>query len=106
MSSLLFLRAYCSRRFPFRCYLIAEQGRGVFADALGQCGLSNPDTSQKPQLDTIYDLASLNKNRCLPASCLRAGLKSGELTLDSSVSQYLPEFDRNGQRGRSRLANY
>jgi CubicO group peptidase (beta-lactamase class C family) len=77
--------------FPSAVYLIAEGGGPVFADALGSAVL-------KPQqipatVDTIYDLASLTKPLITGFICAR-GIEAGELTLDSSVAHYLPEFDR------------
>ena len=44
-------------------------------------------------LDTIYDLASLTKPLITGLLCARR-IESGQLTLDSSVAHYLPEFDR------------
>ena len=77
--------------FPSAVYLVAQRGEAVFADALGQ-SVVNPyriDT----QLDTIYDLASLTKPLITGMLCARR-IEAGELTPDSSVSHYLPEFDR------------
>ncbi|MGH9927761.1 MAG: serine hydrolase domain-containing protein [Pyrinomonadaceae bacterium] len=77
--------------FPSAVYLIAERGAATFADALG-------DAVVEPQriratLETIYDLASLTKPLITGLLCARR-VEAGELTLDSSVSHYLPEFDR------------
>ncbi len=77
--------------FPSAVYLVAEKGRAVFADALG-------NSVVQPQripaaLETIYDLASLTKPLITGQLCARR-IESGKLTLDSSVSRYLPEFDR------------
>jgi serine-type D-Ala-D-Ala carboxypeptidase len=77
--------------FPSSVYLVAEEGRAVFADALG-------DSVVQPQriraaFETIYDLASLTKPLITGQLCARR-IELGELTLDSSVSQYLLEFDR------------
>jgi CubicO group peptidase (beta-lactamase class C family) len=77
--------------FPSAVYLVAQRGEAVFADALGQ-SVVNPyriDT----QLNTIYDLASLTKPLITGMLCARR-IEAGELTPDSSVSHYLPEFDR------------
>jgi serine-type D-Ala-D-Ala carboxypeptidase len=77
--------------FPSAVYAVAQRGRIAFADALG-------DASREPELqpatiETIYDLASLTKP--LITGLLCAGLvELGELTLDSSVANYLLEFDR------------
>ena len=77
--------------FPSAVYLIAERGKVVFADALG-------DAVREPQkipatMETIYDLASLTKPLVTGLLCARR-IESGELTLEASVSHYLPEFDR------------
>ena len=63
----------------------------MFADALG-------DAVREPQqhpatLQTIYDLASLTKPFVTGLLCARL-IESGELTLDSSIANYLVEFDR------------
>ena len=63
----------------------------MFADALGNAVV---EPQQIPAtLDTIYDLASLTKPLITALLCARR-IEAGELTLDSSVSHYLPEFDR------------
>lgn len=77
--------------FPSAVYLVAEHGRPTFADALG-------DAVVEPQrnaasLDTIYDLASLTKPLITGLLCARH-VEGGDITLDSSVSNYLPEFER------------
>ena len=77
--------------FPSAVYLVAEKGLALFADALGNAVV-------EPQwiaatFDTIYDLASLTKPLITGMLCARR-VEAGELTLDSSVSNYLPEFER------------
>jgi len=77
--------------FPSAVYLVAENGRPVSADALG-------DAVRQPQqalatLGTIYDLASLTKPLITGLLCARR-VERGELSLDSAISEYLPEFDR------------
>src|SRR6266480_6286522 len=77
--------------FPSAVYLVAARGQMVFTDALGHA-VREPD--QIPAtLDTIYDLASLTKPLITGLLCARR-IEAGELTLDSSVAHYLPEFDR------------
>jgi serine-type D-Ala-D-Ala carboxypeptidase len=77
--------------FPSAAYLVAEGGGPVFADALGSAVV---EPQQIPAtVDTIYDLASLTKPLITGCICARR-IEAGELTLDSSVSHYLPEFDR------------
>lgn len=77
--------------FPSAVYLVAERGEVVFADALGDA-VREPQTI-KASLETIYDLASLTKPLLTGLLCARR-IEAGELTLDASVSHYLPEFDR------------
>lgn len=77
--------------FPSAVYLVAEHGEVMFADALGYA-VREPE--QIPAtLNTIYDLASLTKPLITGLLCARR-IELGELTLDSAVLHYLPEFDR------------
>jgi CubicO group peptidase (beta-lactamase class C family) len=77
--------------FPSAVYLAAEKGRVFFADALGSAVV---EPQRIPAtLDTIYDLASLTKPLITGLLCARR-VEAGELTLDSSVSNYLQEFER------------
>lgn len=77
--------------FPAAVYLVADHDKTVFADALGNSVVSPYQVIN--QLETIYDLASLTKPLVTGLLCSRR-IELGELTLDSSVSHYLPEFDR------------
>src|SRR5687767_5359662 len=77
--------------FPSAVYLIGEKDRIIFTDALGHSAVDPYRITNK--LDTIYDLASLTKPLITGLLCARR-IELGELTLDSSVSHYLPEFDR------------
>jgi CubicO group peptidase (beta-lactamase class C family) len=77
--------------FPSAVYLVAENGKVVFTDALGHSAVEPYRVTNK--LDTIYDLASLTKPLVTGLLCARR-IELGELTLDSSVAHYLPEFDR------------
>ena len=81
--------------FPSAVYLIAENGKAVFADALG-------DAVREPEphpatLNTIYDLASLTKPLITGLLCAQL-VERGELSLDNPVADYLPEFDRADKR--------
>jgi CubicO group peptidase (beta-lactamase class C family) len=76
--------------FPSAVYVVAEHGRAVFADAIGDA-VREPE-SHAASLETIYDLASLTKPLVTGLLCARL-VESGELTLDSSVANYLLEFD-------------
>jgi CubicO group peptidase (beta-lactamase class C family) len=77
--------------FPSAVYLVAEDGAVVFTDALGHSAVEPYRVTNKH--GTIYDLASLTKPLVTGLLCARR-IELGELTLDSSVSHYLPEFDR------------
>ena len=77
--------------FPSAVYLIAQNGEIVYTDALGYSVIEPYRVANK--IDTIYDLASLTKPLITALLCARR-MELGELTLDSSVSHYLAEFDR------------
>src|SRR4026208_2129332 len=77
--------------FPSAVYLVGERDQIVFADALGHSVVQPYRIANK--LDTIYDLASLTKPLVTGLLCARR-IELGELTLDSSVSHHLPEFER------------
>jgi CubicO group peptidase (beta-lactamase class C family) len=77
--------------FPSAVYLVAERDEIVYEDALGHSVVEPYRVANK--LDTIYDLASLTKPLVTTMLCARR-IELGELTLDSAVSHYLPEFDR------------
>lgn len=77
--------------FPSAVYLVGERNEVIFTDALGQSVVQPYSIANK--LDMIYDLASLTKPLVTGMLCARR-IELGELTLDSSVSHYLPEFDR------------
>ena len=81
--------------FPSAVYLIAERGRRVFADALG-------DATREPEmrpasLDTIYDLASLTKPLVTGLLCARL-VERRELNIDDRVAEHLPEFNQGDKR--------
>src|SRR6201990_2711481 len=77
--------------FPSAVYLVGEQAEIVYEEALGHSVVEPYRVANK--IDTIYDLASLTKPLVTSLLCARR-IELGELTLDSSVSHYLPEFDR------------
>lgn len=82
--------------FPSAVYVVAERGRQLFADALGQA-VREPE-SHPASLETIYDLASLTKPLVTGLLCAQL-VQSGQLSLDSSVANYLVEFDRPDKHG-------
>jgi serine-type D-Ala-D-Ala carboxypeptidase len=77
--------------FPSAVYLVAEQGKAVFADAIGYAVRTEQQIAAT--VGTVYDLASLTKPLVTGLLCARR-IESGQLTLDSAVANYLPEFDR------------
>lgn len=77
--------------FPSAVYLVGERGQVIYEDALGYSVVEPYRVANK--IDTIYDLASLTKPLITGLLCSRR-IELGELTLDSSVSHYLAEFDR------------
>jgi serine-type D-Ala-D-Ala carboxypeptidase len=77
--------------FPSAVYFVAQKGEAVFADALGHSVIEPYRIANK--LDTIYDLASLTKPLVTGFLCARR-IELGELTPDSSIAHYVPEFDR------------
>ena len=77
--------------FPSAVYVVAQSGKIIFADALGHSVIEPYRIANKT--DTVYDLASLTKPLITCMLCARR-IELGELTLDSSVSHYLPEFER------------
>jgi len=81
--------------FPSAVYLIAERGREVFADALGNA-VVDPKRIEAT-IDTIYDLASLTKP-LLTGLLFARRIEDDEVRLDSLVSHFLPEFDRTDKK--------
>lgn len=77
--------------FPSTIYLVSEKRRVVFAEALGHAVVEPYRITAT--LDTLYDLASLTKPFVTGFLCARR-IEAGELTLDSAVAHYLPEFER------------
>src|SRR5687768_2252441 len=77
--------------FPSAVYAVAERDEILYADALGHSVVEPYRVANK--FDTIYDLASLTKPLITGLLCSRR-IELGELTLDSSVSHYVAEFDR------------
>src|SRR5678816_1674994 len=77
--------------FPSAVYLVGQRDEIVYEDALGHSVVEPYRVANK--IDTIYDVASLTKPLVTTLLCARR-IELGELTLDSSVAHYLPEFDR------------
>src|SRR2546430_1935387 len=89
--SAMLLSRIDSGDFPSAVYVVAEHRCAVFTDALGDA-VREPE-SRAATLETIYDLASLTKPLVTGLLCAQL-VELGELTLDSSVANYLLEFDR------------
>lgn len=85
--------------FPSAVYVVAERGRTVLADALGDAVYMavREIGSIAATLNTIYDLASLTKPLVAGLLCARL-LERGELLLDTSVAEHLKQFDRSDKR--------
>ena len=81
--------------FPSAVYLVAERGQILLADALGDA--VRDKEMHQATLDTIYDLASITKPLITGMLCAQR-IERGELRLDNSVAEYLPEFGRNDKR--------
>lgn len=77
--------------FPSAVYVVAEKGRPVFADALGDA-VREPE-AHAATLDTIYDLASLTKPLITGLLCAEL-VESSQLTIYETVGHHLPEFNR------------
>ena len=77
--------------FPSAVYVVAERGRAVLSDALGNSVVQ--PASHAATLKTVYDLASLTKPLVTGLLCAQF-VESAELTLEGSVATYLPEFNR------------
>ena len=90
VSNLLRLRI-AAGDFPSAVYIIAEKGRVVFADALGNSVVQ--PAKHAATLETIYDLASLTKPLITGLLCAQF-VAARELALEESVATYLPEFNR------------
>ncbi len=76
--------------FPSAVYLVAEGDKVHFTDALGHSVVEPYRIDATPA--TIYDLASLTKPLITGLLIARL-IDLGELTLDSSLSHYLGEFE-------------
>src|SRR5262245_19738452 len=77
--------------FPSAVYLVAQGNDIVFSDALGHAVVE--PYRIVATLNTIFDLASLTKPLITTLLCSRR-IELGEITPDSAVAHYLPEFDR------------
>jgi len=77
--------------FPSAVYVVAERGRAVFADALGDA--AREPEKQPATLETIYDLASLTKPLVTGLLCAHL-VERGALNIDDRVAEHLPEFNQ------------
>ncbi|HSS21789.1 MAG TPA: serine hydrolase [Pyrinomonadaceae bacterium] len=81
--------------FPSAVYLVAQKWEIKLAGVLGNAVVE--PQSIPATLDTVYDLASLTKPLITGMLCARR-VERGDLSLEKSVSDYLPEFDRPDKR--------
>src|SRR5215213_10352942 len=81
--------------FPSAVYVVAEEGRVRFADALGDA-VREPEV-RAATLGTVYDLASLTKP-LVTGMLLALLVERGVVGLDSPVFEYLPEFGAGEKR--------
>lgn len=81
--------------FPSAVYLVAENGKIIFEDALG-LAVVEPEIIEA-EVETIYDLASLTKPLITGLLCAQL-IESGELRLTDKISQHFSEFERNEKR--------
>src|SRR5947209_20411525 len=81
--------------FPSAVYTVAEHGRTVFADALGDA--VKDSERHAATLNTIYDLASLTKPLITGLLCAKH-YERGEFGLDDPIARYLHEFDLDDKR--------
>jgi CubicO group peptidase (beta-lactamase class C family) len=83
-----------AKDFPSAVYLVAEEGKIVFQDALG-FAVVEPERIEA-QIDTIYDLASLTKVLVTSLLCAKL-IERGEINLQDKITKFFSEFDTNGK---------
>ncbi len=81
--------------FPSAVYLVAQKGRVVLADALGNAVVEPQKIPTR--FETIYDLASLTKPLITGLLCAQQ-VEANKLSIDRLVSEYLTEFNRPEKR--------
>ena len=80
---------------PGGVVLIGHNGKVVYRKAFGSRSLE-PD-KEAATVDTIYDLASLTKCIATTTSVMKL-VQEGKIRINEPVSNYLPEFAKNGKR--------
>ena len=81
--------------FPSAVYVVAEEGRVRFADALGDA-VRDPEVHAATP-GTVYDLASLTKP-LVTGMLLALLVERGAVGLDAPVAEYLDEFGAGDKR--------
>lgn len=81
--------------FPSAVYLVAEQEKIIFQDALG-LAVVDPQCI-KAKTETIYDLASLTKVLVTGLLCAKL-IEAGEIKLSDKIARYISGFDRADKR--------
>lgn len=82
--------------FPSAVYVVAEGGRIMMMDALGNAVCA--PVQHAATVETIYDVASLTKPLVTTLLCAQQ-IERGALKLDAAVAHYLPEYDRPDKGG-------
>ena len=83
-----------SGEMPGAVVLVRYRGETIFHEAFGQRQVT--PVLEPMTTDTIFDLASLTKPVCT-ATCIHLLMERGELSPDTLVSSWIPDF---GQRGK------
>jgi CubicO group peptidase (beta-lactamase class C family) len=81
--------------FPSAIYLVAERGKIIFSDVLGNAVIE-PETIAA-RWNTIYDMASVTKVLIAGLLCARL-IEEKRLRLEDTIAQYFPEFDIDEKR--------
>lgn len=87
-------KAIDQKEVPGVVLLITHKNKLLYHQALGYA--QRVPEEKELTLDTLFDLASLTKILATTTAILLL-LKSGELTLDTSISKYFPEFSKSGK---------
>jgi uncharacterized protein YbbC (DUF1343 family) len=88
--------AIWQKRLPGAVILVGQHERILYRKAFGHRALV-PDP-EPMTIDTVFDLASLTKVVATTTSIMRL-VDSGRISLEDSVTRYIPEFKRHGKSG-------
>ncbi|GIW86304.1 MAG: hypothetical protein KatS3mg108_0628 [Isosphaeraceae bacterium] len=90
----LLTSAVQSRQIPGAVALVGRHGKIVYRKAFGARALVPQIESMS--VDTLFDLASLTKPIATATAAMTL-IESGQLRLDATLRDYLPEFDNHGK---------